>query len=74
LTLDDLAAKSAYNTYKNQGLPPAPIASPGLSSIRGVMNPTESDYWYYIHDPKGIIHYAATLAEHNANISKYLGK
>lgn len=74
LTLDDLSIKSAYNTYKNSGLPPAPIANPGLSSIKGVMNPTENDYWYYIHDTKGTIHYAKTLSEHNANISKYLGK
>ncbi len=74
LTLDDLSIKSPYNTYKNRGLPPSPIASPGLSSIKGVYNPTQSDYWYYIHDAKGQIHYARTLEEHNTNISKYLGK
>lgn len=74
LTLDNLSIKSAYNTYKNQGLPPAPIASPGLSSIKGALNPTGSDYWYYIHGTDGVIHYAKTLSEHNANIAKYLGK
>lgn len=74
LSLDDLQVASPYNTYKNQGLPPTPIASPGLSSINGVMNPVESDYWYYIHDTDLQIHYAATLAEHNANIAKYSGK
>ena len=74
LTLENLSVKSAYNTYKNQGLPPAPIANPGLSSIRGVLNPTANDYWYYIHDGSGKIHYATTLSEHNANIAKYLGK
>lgn len=74
LTLDNLSIKSSYNTYKNRGLPPSPIASPGLSSIKGVFDPTQSDYWYYIHDVKGQIHYARTLEEHNANISKYLGK
>lgn len=74
LTLDNLSIKSPYNTYKNRGLPPTPIASPGLSSIKGVFDPTQSDYWYYIHDAKGQIHYAQTLEEHNANISKYLGK
>ncbi|KKR56175.1 hypothetical protein A2434_00440 [Candidatus Woesebacteria bacterium RIFOXYC1_FULL_41_14] len=74
LTLDNLSAGSPYNTYKYQGLPPTPIASPGLSSIRGVLNPTESEYWYYIHDTKGQIHYAETLEEHNANIARYLGK
>jgi len=74
LTLDDLSVKSGYNTYMNQGLPPTPIASPGLSSIKAAFNPEESDYWYYIHDTKGQIHYAKTLEEHNANIVKYLGK
>lgn len=74
LTLDDLSTKSSYNTYKNKGLPPAPIASPGLSSLKAAFSPEENDYWYYIHDPKGVIHYATTLSEHNSNIAKYLGK
>lgn len=74
LTLEDLSIGSAFNTYKNQGLPPAPIASPGLSSIKAVFNPVESDYWYYIHDNKGQIHYAKTLSDHNSNITRFLGK
>lgn len=74
LSQEDLSVKSLYNTYLYQGLPPAPIASPGLSSIKAVLNPTESDYWYYIHDSSGQIHYAKTLAEHNTNIRLYLGK
>jgi UPF0755 protein len=72
LTLEDLSVKSSYNTYKNGGLPPAPIANPGLSSIKAAFNPESSDYWYYIHDSEGKIHYAKTLAEHNANVAKYL--
>lgn len=74
LSLDDLKVNSLYNTYKFKGLPPAPIASPGLSSLTAAFNPTPSDYFYYIHDTSGVIHYAKTLAEHNANIQKYLGK
>ena len=74
LTLENLSIESPYNTYKYRGLPPAPIASQGLSSVKGVLSPTESEYWYYIHDTKGQIHYARTLEEHNANIAKYLGK
>ena len=74
LTLADLKTDSRYNTYKYQGLPPAPIANPGLSSLKAAFAPTENDYWYYIHDSKGQIHYAKTLTEHNANIAKYLGK
>jgi len=72
LTLEDLSVKSAYNTYKNQGLPPNPIANPGLSSLKAAFNPKENDYWYYIHDNQGQIHYARTLVEHNSNIAKYL--
>lgn len=72
LTKDDLAINSPYNTYKFTGLPPAPIANPGLSSLTAAFNPTLSDYLYYIHDPSGQIHYAKTLAEQNANIAKYL--
>lgn len=72
LTLADLSIKSAYNTYQNAGLPPTPISNPGISSIRAALNPTKTDYWYYIHDSKGQIHYAKTLAEHNENIAKYL--
>ena len=71
--LDDRKIKSAFNTYLNLGLPPAPIANPGLSAINAAINPQVSDYLYYLHDPKGIIHYAVTIDEHNANIKKYLG-
>jgi len=74
LTRYDIDMKSPYSTYANLGLPPAPIANPGISSIKAVIFPEKSDYLYYIHDPEGVIHYAKTLAEHNANVSKYLGK
>lgn len=72
LVKDDLSINSPYNTYKFTGLPPTPIANPGLSSLTAAFNPTASDYLYYIHDPSGQIHYAKTLAEQNANIAKYL--
>lgn len=74
LTRDDLSSNSKYNTYKFAGLPPAPIANPGISSLTAVYNPTPNDYWYYIHDSSGQIHYAKTLEEHNANVRTYLGK
>jgi UPF0755 protein len=72
LTVDDLAINSSYNTYTNPGLPPTPISNPGLSSIKAVVNSQDSPYWYYLHDSKGVIHYAAILEEHNANVQKYL--
>jgi UPF0755 protein len=74
LSLVDLKINSSYNTYKFAGLPPAPIANPGLSSLKAAFNPATTDYLYYIHDSAGQIHYAKTLSEHNANIAKYLGK
>lgn len=69
---EDKDINSLFNTYKNLGLPPSPIASPGLSSLKASINPEISEYWYYIHDNDGKIHFARTLEEHNANISKYL--
>ncbi|MFV1917133.1 MAG: endolytic transglycosylase MltG [Patescibacteria group bacterium] len=74
LTKGDLEIDSPYNSYKFIGIPPGPIASPGLSSIRAVINPEDSEYLYYIHDPKGNIHYAETLSRHNQNVRQYLGK
>lgn len=72
LTLDDLKVKSSYNTYQNAGLPPAPICNPGLVSLTAAVYPTANPYLYYIHDKNGLIHYAKTLEEHNANVAKYL--
>ena len=62
----------AYNTYEHGGLPPGPIANPGLQAIQAALNPTATDYLYYLHDKHGTIHYAKTYAEHQANIAKYL--
>lgn len=69
---DDKKVKSPYNTYLNPGLPPGPIANPGIVSIKAVIYPKTSDYWYYLHDPKGGVHYGRTLEEHNRNIETYL--
>lgn len=74
ITADDLEISSPYNTYKFPGLPPAPIANSGLSSIKAVIYRQENDYWFYLHDSEGVIRYAKTLEEHNANVRKYLGK
>jgi len=68
----DKEINSLYNTYKYQGLPPGPICNPGLSSIEAVINPLDSEYWYYLHEDNGVIHYASSLEDHNANIRKYL--
>lgn len=72
LTNDDLKIDSPYNTYLNPGLPPGPIASPGLASLIAAANPARTDFLYYISDKDGNNHYASTLKEHNANINKYV--
>jgi UPF0755 protein len=72
LTENDKNVASPYNTYRYTGLPPFPIANPGLASIRSVINPVESEYWFYLHDPLGAVHYAETIEGHNANITSYL--
>ncbi len=71
LTVDDLAIDNPYNTRKYAGLPPTPISNPGLVAMEAVVNPPPSDYLYYISDSKGVLHFAKTLAGHNANIQKY---
>ena len=70
----DLESSSPYNSRRRGGLPPSPISNAGESSFRAALNPKNSEYWYYLHDPKGIIHYAITLDEHNLNRVKYLGR
>ncbi len=74
LTLDDINLNSTYNTYNNSGLPPGPIANPGIEAIMAVVNAPDTDYLYYISDSQGNIHPAKTIEEHNANIAKYLNQ
>lgn len=73
LTLDDLEIKSPYNTYVNTGLPPGPIASPGLKAIEAVVNADpKTPYFFYLHDADGRVHPARDNDEHEANKKKYL--
>jgi UPF0755 protein len=72
LTTSDLKSDSSYNTYTHKGLPPTPIASPGLKTIMAAVTPTETPYLYYLSDENGVIHYAATFADHIKNRQKYL--
>jgi UPF0755 protein len=63
---------SAWNTYKYPGLPPGPIASPGLVAIRTALYTSKNDYWYFLSDKDGKMHFAKTLEEQSANKYKYL--
>jgi UPF0755 protein len=57
LSLEDLEVDSPYNTYKNTGLPPGPIASPSLDSIEAALNPAKTDYLYYVLTADGESHH-----------------
>jgi len=71
--LDDIAIDDPYNTYQIVGLPPGPINSPGLSSLTAVLEPAETNFFYFVSDPEtGDTIFAETLEEHNQNIAKYL--
>ena len=72
LTPDDLKVDSPYNTYLNRGLPPTPIGNPGIEAINAVLEPTPSDFVFYITDNDGVFHYAKTYDEHLDNIDRYL--
>ena len=74
ITLEDLEIDSPYNTYKNPGLPPTPIANPGLKAILAVLEAPKTDYLYYIADKTGKSHFAVSFEEHARNIAKYLNK
>jgi UPF0755 protein len=60
-----------YTPRLRQGLPPTAIGNPNVSSLEAALNPTASDYWYYLHDSQGTIHLAKDAAEHEANRAKY---
>lgn len=72
ITTEDIKIESPYNTYLNQGLPPHPICNPGVEAIKAVLNPAETECFFYLHDETGQIHCAKTYEEHQTNIEKYL--
>jgi UPF0755 protein len=72
LTKADLKTDSPYNTYTNKGLPPGPIANPGLDAILAAITPVSSDYLYYLSDSDGNMYYSATYSQHLAAKQKYL--
>ncbi len=61
-----------YNTRQVAWLPPQPISNPAVDSIDAVINPNSTNYFYYLHDSNWVIHYGATVAEHNVNKRNYL--
>jgi len=72
LSISDLETDSPYNTRINGGLPPGPISNFSYESLKAAIMPVETDYYFYLHDNDGIIHYAKTNEDHVQNKQKYL--
>mgnify|MGYP001564129230 FL=1 len=71
---NEIKIDGPYNTYTRKGLPPGPIANPGIMAIQAVLNPKQSDYFYYLSTRDGSqMIFSKTAAEHAANRRKYLG-
>jgi UPF0755 protein len=64
----DLAVKSPYNTYINKGLPPGPVAAPGVASLAAAANPANVPYLYFVASPDGHHEFRMTLQEHTSAI------
>ena len=67
----DLLADTPYNTYLRAGLPPTPIALPGLASLNAALNPAQSDALYFVSRGDGTSHFSRTLSEHDRAVTKY---
>lgn len=71
LTRRDLTSQDPYNSYVYTGLPPGPICNPGRASIAAVLNPDETQEYYFVADGTGGHAFARTLNEHNANVRQW---
>ena len=71
VSIEDTQIDSPYNTYQHTGLPPGPIANPGMASIEAVLHPAETDYLYFVADKLGHNHYAYTYEEHLNLVNQY---
>ena len=67
----DLVTDAPYNTYTRAGLPPTPIAMPGLASLAATLNPPDSDVLYFVSRNDGTSHFSRTLGEHERAVTKY---
>ena len=74
LTRADLSRRTPFNTYTRLGLPPSPIASPGLRSLQAAVNPSPVKYLYFVSKNDGSHHFSVTLEEHNRAVQRYQKK
>lgn len=67
-----LKRQSPYNTYLIKGLPPGPIANPGLDSLKATLNPAHVDYLYFVSKNDGTHYFSSSLVEHNQAVKRYI--
>ena len=67
----DLLADGPYNTYTRPGLPPTPIAMPGLASVQAALHPARTEMLYFVARGDGTSQFSRTLEEHNRAVAKY---
>ncbi len=67
----DLHFSSPYNTYRNKGLPPGPIANPGEAALRAALDPPPTDDLYFVANTEGGHFFSKTLKEHTQNVARY---
>jgi UPF0755 protein len=70
----DLSFNTAYNSYLHAGLPPGPVANPGVESLRAAMNPANTKYLYFVAagaNPQGHSLFSTTLEQHDRNVVGY---
>ena len=68
----DLQTDTPWNTYTRKGLPPTPIANPGLAAIQAASQPAEHEYYYFVSRGDGSSEFAKNLREHNQNVRRFI--
>jgi UPF0755 protein len=71
LTKIDLQTPSPYNSYRNRGLPPGPIANPGISALKAALFPADAEYLFFVSRNDGSHRFSKTLQEHNQGVASY---